>query len=132
MSTHLSDQPWMTRLMDKVAKRGGLTAPCANCGKAVSESEAILDDAYGVWRGRCPYCNAINLLDQSDGSRGYWSGGMNLCLPTDHEVKMNNWEGDIPVRPCTCGACTETGQKHAKPVTGDRQEAQDAQSAEND
>jgi hypothetical protein len=60
-----------------------------------------------VWRGVCPHCNAVNLLDIRESLRGYMSQEMRLCLPTDHEIKMNGWEADIPTRPCDCKECVK-------------------------
>jgi len=101
--TVLTDQPWLTSRMDK----GDVFGSCAQCGKSVREDLFLLDDAYCVYRGRCPHCNAVNLLDQSGdhGLRGYTSREMWTVLPTDHEVRMNQWEDDIPMRPCTCKEC---------------------------
>lgn len=98
---YIKDQPWFTSLMNK----GNVSGKCANCGAVVAERLSTLDDCYGVYRGRCPACNAVNLLDFTKGLRGYSSSGMNLCLPTDHEVEANGWEHDIPTVPCTCGEC---------------------------
>lgn len=63
---------------------------CANCQTAVYESLATLDDVYAVWWGICPYCNAINGLDLTKGLRGYSSVGMDLTLPKNEEVVMND------------------------------------------
>ena len=62
---------------------------CANCQKPVFESQFTLDDCYNVWAGKCPHCQAINLLSMSHGLRGYSSGQMWLVLPTNEEVDSN-------------------------------------------
>ena len=105
MSKHLEDRPWLTMLAD----RGDVEGECANCGKPIKESLSILDDAYGVWRGVCPHCGAINLLDQSGehGIRGYITDKMWTVLPTDHEMKMNKWDDTDIVTQCTCKKCMD-------------------------
>lgn len=81
----------MTFLMD--AKPGPRTVPgtCPNpaCGKPVWESLLVLDDAYNVWAGKCPHCQALAYLSTNHGLRGYSSTGMHLVLPTDEEVQAN-------------------------------------------
>lgn len=62
---------------------------CAGCGKDVYEALWLLDDAYNVWMGKCPFCACLNYLAMV-GLRGYSSSGMNLVLPTDEEVVANN------------------------------------------
>jgi len=104
--TYIPKQPWFTSLMSE----GDVIGECANCQKVVREHLFTLDDCYGVYRGRCPHCNAVNLLDRRKSMRGYTSREMFLVLPTDHEVKKNKWEADIPVRQCTCGTCKEEGK----------------------
>jgi DNA-directed RNA polymerase subunit RPC12/RpoP len=95
---------------------GSVKGRCANCGADVFESESVLDDAYAVYRGRCPQCNAVNLLGGI--GRGYGSQAMELVLPTDHEVEMNGWEKDIPTRPCDCPACSLAYRESQKPKEG--------------
>lgn len=100
--TYLSGRPWFTSLMDK----GEILGECANCKRVVRESLFTLDDCYGVYRGECPHCHAINLLDYGNGGiRGYSSREMRLTLPTDHEMKMNDWPEDVPTRKCDCKEC---------------------------
>ncbi len=97
--SYIQDQPWFTSLMDK----GDILGECANCHKVVREYLSTLHDCYGVYRGRCPFCNAVNLLGGE--GRGYSNQEIFLVLPTDHEIKMNDWETDIPVTKCTCPTC---------------------------
>lgn len=98
--SYIKDQPWYTSRMDA----GDMMGECANCHKVCREHSAIIDDCYAVYRGRCPYCNALNLLDNEKG-RGYSGTGMHLVLPTDHEIRMNDWETDVPTRKCDCPKC---------------------------
>lgn len=72
--------------------------PEPNCGQEVYENTAILDDCFAVWWGKCPYCEAISVLDITDNTRGYDSEFMKLCLPTEEEVIMNGLPADIPTR----------------------------------
>ena len=76
--------------------------PCAGtcnaCGCRVYESLALLDDAFAVWVGICPYCGAGNLLDTSRGGRGYSQGFMSLTLPYAEEVRVNRWPADWPTK----------------------------------
>lgn len=83
----------------KMAKAGELSAgvqyvpgTCANpeCGETVYESLSLLDDTYAIWWGKCPYCGIINALDLRKSIRGYSSQRMDLCLPTEEEVIMND------------------------------------------
>lgn len=97
----------MTSLMDV----GDTLGECANCHKVVKEYQWTLDDCCGVYRGRCPHCNAVNLLDFSKCGRGYSSKEIFLVLPTDHEIKMNNWENNIPFRKCECEECRMNGHE---------------------
>src|SRR3989304_6677200 len=94
--SYIKEQPWFTSLMDK----GNVIGECACCGSVCREHEFTLSDCYAVYRGRCPKCNAINLL--GGGGRGYNNRTMTLVLPTDHEIRMNKWEEDVPTRPCDC------------------------------
>lgn len=80
---------------------------CAKCGKAVFESLSILDDCYNVWAGRCPHCQALNLLAMT-GLRGYSSTGMDLVLPFDEERDANQLPADTP----TCGPRGEPASLH--------------------
>jgi hypothetical protein len=98
--SYIKDQVWYTSLMDK----GDTLGECANCHKVVKEYQYILDDCYGVYRGRCPHCNAVNLLDFSKG-RGYTSSEIFCVLPTDIEIEMNKWEADIPFTNCARKEC---------------------------
>lgn len=77
--------------------RGLLRGTCANCKKDVYESKWILDDAYNVWAGRCPHCNAINMLALTS-LRGYSAAGMDLVLPTDEERDANELPANTPTR----------------------------------
>lgn len=81
---------------------------CAKCGKDVWESEAILDDCYNVWAGRCPHCQAINLLGFT-GLRGYSSQGMDLVLPTDEEREANS---ELPPDTPTSGPAGKPATMH--------------------
>ena len=93
-------------MMDKEAGKRDrwVSGTCANCGKVLWEGLFMLDDAYAVYRGECPYCQAINLLGGP--GRGYGSQGMNLVLPTDCEMHMNNWPEKCPVRICSDPKCS--------------------------
>jgi len=82
--------------LKKTPETGSIQGLCAKCQKSVSELLATLDDAYNVWAGRCPYCNAINLLSMNHGLRGYSSVEMHLVLPTDEEKKANEMPDDCP------------------------------------
>lgn len=77
--------------------QGRIQGKCVNCGKAVFESLSTLDDAYNVWAGRCPHCEAINMLALT-GLRGYSSQGMDLVLPFDEEVKANDLPEGTPTQ----------------------------------
>ena len=77
--------------------RGLLLGTCAHCKNDVYEFEWILDDAYNVWAGKCPHCNAINYLALTS-LRGYSSAGMDLVLPTDEERDANELPSDTPTR----------------------------------
>ena len=81
----------------------------------VWESIAILDDAYNVWVGKCPACNAYNRLALTS-LRGYSSRGMDLVLPTDEEREANGWPAEIP----TLGACGRPADVHGT-VSGELQ-----------
>lgn len=78
-------------------RRGDVAGRCAHCGVVVYESLFALDDAYAVWAGRCPACNAINLLGTN--GRGYTSSSMDLVLPTAEERDKNGLPADCVVRP---------------------------------
>lgn len=97
MGRMIDEEPWATFLMDK----GNVSGECANCHRPVHEHLFTLDDCYGVYRGKCPHCGAINLLDCKGSLRGYTSRRMTLCLPTDCEIKMNKWP-DSPHTICGC------------------------------
>jgi hypothetical protein len=104
---------WLTSYMKKQPERGKwLAGSCANCNKAVFESEFRLDDAYNVWKGVCPYCGAYNLLSMNHGLRGYDSGGMHLVLPTEEERVANELPDDIP----TSGPCGKPADQHGSPL----------------
>jgi len=96
-SRNLPDEPWMTVGMEKAPGRGRASGICANCGKAVFEILAVLDDAYNVYWGICPHCEAANALDFSRG-RGYTSTTLHLVLPTNEEVIMSNLPSRWPTR----------------------------------
>jgi len=83
---------------------GTVKGYCAKCSEPVFESLAMLDDAYNVWLGRCPHCNALNFLALT-GLRGYSTAGMNLVLPTEEE-KISNGLPDCPTRPNPRGGKT--------------------------
>lgn len=78
-------------------ERGCVQGKCAKCGAVVYESLPLLDDAYNVWVGKCPHCDAANLLGLTS-LRGYSSAGMDLVLPTDEEIRDNNWPKEWPTR----------------------------------
>jgi len=104
MGKYLKGRPWLTELADN----GDIPGECANCGKIIYADQRTLDDAYGVWRGVCPHCEAVNLLaSQKMAMRGYTSKKMFLVLPTDHEMKMNNWTDTEITSPCACKECSE-------------------------
>lgn len=105
MGKHLTDRPWLTVLADQ----GDTIGECAHCREVIKENLSTLDDAYGVWRGVCPHCKAVNLLDQSGkhGIRGYMTGKMWTVLPTDHEMTLNKWDDTEIVRECSCSLCKE-------------------------
>ncbi len=104
---YIKNQPWFTSLMDK----GDTLGACPNCGKTVREYQFTLDDCYGVYRGRCPHCNALCLLKpQKYAGRGYTSKEMFLTLPTDYEIEMNGWEKDVPTIKCACKTCAGGGK----------------------
>jgi len=116
MGKMLSGRPLLTtEMFTKHAVwnyRGGdkVWGNCAHCGLEVWEYLCLLDDSYAVWRGECPKCKAINLLDLTQGLRGYSSQAMCLCLPCKHEVEMNeDWTDVKFVRECTCSE-----EKHAE------------------
>lgn len=91
--------------MQKDPRRGYIKGVCAHCKQPVWEELWLLDDAYNVWIGKCPHCDARNLLGMT-GLRGYSSAGMDLVLPTDEEVAANDWPKDWPTQgskgPATC------------------------------
>lgn len=68
---------------------------CPKCDKVVYESMFLLDDAYAVWAGLCPYCGAICLLDTAE---GYHSGKMYLTLPHNEEVIMLDLPPETPTK----------------------------------
>ena len=110
MGKYLSDRPWLTELGDS----GNVLGECANCKGVVKAGLFTLDDAYGVIRLVCPTCKAVNLLaagTKEGGIRGYMTGRMWLVLPTDHEMKMNNWTDTEITRPCDCPECKKGGGK---------------------
>lgn len=99
MGKGLEGRPWLTILADS----GDTLGECANCKRICKENQFTLDEAYGVIRLVCPYCDAVNLLDPRDGAgRGYTSSEMFLTLPTDHEMEMNDWTDTEITKPCTC------------------------------
>ena len=90
----------MTTLQNKMkpgALTGLLEGKCAHCEKPVYESLFTLDDAYAVWVGVCPHCEARNLLGGK--GRGYSSKGMTLVLPTPEEIAWNKWPQEWPTEP---------------------------------
>lgn len=96
----------MTLSMSSSLRSGYIKGECANCHKDVYAPRAILDDGYAVFRGVCPHCDAVNLLDcGSTTGRGYNSSHMFLCLPNEHECRMNNWDDVLFKSKCTCDEC---------------------------
>lgn len=85
---------------------------CPNCNKQVWEELATLDDAYNVWMGRCPYCEALSFLSVSHGLRGYDSQQMHLVLPTEEEIAANDLPKDTP----TTGTCGKPASMHGSPL----------------
>jgi hypothetical protein len=83
--------------MVKTPRHGFIAGACAHCKAQVYESLAMLDDAYNVWVGRCPHCEALNFLALTS-LRGYSSHGMSLVLPTDEEVRDNGLPPGVPTR----------------------------------
>ena len=77
---------------------GLIKGQCPNCDTDVYESQAMLDDAYNVWVGKCPRCQALAFLSMNHGLRGYGAGRMHLVLPTDEERDANDLPKDIPTR----------------------------------
>ena len=86
--------------MKRAPARGLIKGTCPNqpCGKDVYESLVMLDDAYNVWVGKCPHCDARAFLSMTHGLRGYGAGGMHLVLPTDEERDSNTLPKDCPTR----------------------------------
>ncbi len=83
----------------KPTRTARVQGKCAKCGGVCYECEAILSDAYAVWFGRCPHCKALNQLKPSKGMwRGYDSRYMNLELPSNEEIIMNEMPLDTPSR----------------------------------
>jgi hypothetical protein len=81
----------MVFTLHKVRRRSGdVPGECAHCKRQVWEACVTLDDAYNVWLGKCPYCEALNYLSTSHGLRGYSSSEMYLVLPTDEEAKARS------------------------------------------
>jgi hypothetical protein len=78
---------------------GLIAGSCAHCGKSVFEQLSTLDDAYNVFIGKCPHCQALNYLSMSHGLRGYSSTGMFLALPTPEEARTNELPEGIPLAP---------------------------------
>ncbi len=100
----------MSTIIEDMKKQAGfdrISGTCAKCAQMVWESLSTLDDAYNVWMGRCPYCQALNYLGLT-GLRGYSSQGMDLVLPTDEEAKANNLPADTP----TSGPCGKPANQH--------------------
>ena len=95
------------RTLQTKPKHGEVPGTCAKCGVAVYESLFILDDCYNVWGGKCPQCEAINMLAMT-GLRGYSSSGMDLVLPTDEERDANDLPADTP----TSGAAGKPATAH--------------------
>ena len=90
---------WLTTEMRKARlHRDDIPGICASCGQQLFESLLMLDDAYGVWKGKCPHCGACNLLDTSKGIRGYHSQGMDLCLPYAEDLIVWGLPLSIPNR----------------------------------
>jgi hypothetical protein len=58
---------------------------CATCALVVYEAVEVLDDAFGVYVGRCPHCQALNYLSTQEG-RGYDGQRMHLVLPQPTEA----------------------------------------------
>ena len=84
------------KLKDCKKSSDDINGQCAKCGQDVWEALCILDDAYNVWTGECPHCQALNYLSTNHGLRGYSSAGMHLVLPTDEEIKANELHRDTP------------------------------------
>lgn len=89
-----------------------VSGECAKCQRLVYELTWLLDDAYNVWIGKCPYCGSLNYLSTAHGLRGYDSGGMHLVLPTDEEAKAN----DLPEGTPTSGPCGRPADMHGSPL----------------
>lgn len=83
--------------LSKTKSGDEIKGACANCNESVYESLFTLDDAYNVWAGKCPFCNAINLLS-TDSLRGYCSSGIDLVLPFDEEIEPNGLPNDTPTQ----------------------------------
>lgn len=83
--------------MRTTPSRGLIEGTCAHCSTKVYESLAVLDDAYAVWVGVCPHCDARNVLGPP--GRGYRSNGMQLVLPTKEEIEWNKWPKTWPTEP---------------------------------
>lgn len=88
---------WLMKDMHSKPERGSVPGECAHCHKTVYEHLSILDDAYNVWWGVCPHCQAVNALSTAHGLRGYSSTEMHLVLPTKSEQKANGLPKDIPL-----------------------------------
>lgn len=91
------NRPWLTRDLLKEKSPGTVSGECAACHKVVHELLCLLDDAYNVWKGVCPYCGAWNFLSMNHGLRGYSSGGMHLVLPTPEEAEANGLPDGVPL-----------------------------------
>ncbi|MFQ5769691.1 MAG: hypothetical protein ACE5HX_04085 [bacterium] len=82
--------------MRKKGNQTDISGKCANCLNEVWESLLTLDDAYNIWIGKCPYCQALNFLSTKHGLRGYSSTGMFLELPYLEEIEANKLPTNIP------------------------------------
>jgi hypothetical protein len=97
----------ISELSAQKGKANDVEGHCAKCTGTVYERLWILDDAYNVWIGKCPYCGALNYLGLV-GLRGYSSKAMTLVLPTDEEREANGLPPDTP----TSGHCGRPADFH--------------------
>jgi hypothetical protein len=86
----------------QIAKTPGtILGTCAQCERDVYESRAVLDDNYKDWAGQCPYCEAINVLSDKHGTRGYSSVRMYLKAVPDPEAPPFDLATRRPARSAT-------------------------------
>jgi hypothetical protein len=103
----------MVFTLRKARRRSGdVPGECANCKRQVWEASVTLDDAYNVWIGKCPYCEALNYLSTNHGLRGYSSSEMHLVLPTDEEAAANGLPEGTP----TTGPSGRPADMHGSPL----------------